>query len=125
MNAKFSGVLFVRKALQRPFGAFLRSLRDSQQSTPDQVGQRRTRVCAARIRSMSKVRVRANSTAAARYSLLSSVEEQKQATFGRLDELTPDSSFLTLAREFLDHVEFTGISKTRPAMKTAGSSRRR
>jgi integrase len=55
-----------------------------------------------------KVRVRANSTAAARRSLLSSVEEQKQAPLGRLDELTPDSSFLTLAREFMDHVEFTG-----------------
>jgi hypothetical protein len=57
---------------------------------------------------MSKVRVRANSTAAARPSLLSSVEEQKQAPLGRIDELTPDSTFLALAREFMDHVEFTG-----------------
>jgi hypothetical protein len=50
-----------------------------------------------------KLRVRANSTAAARRSLLSSVEEQKQAPLGRIDELTPDSTFLALAREFMDH----------------------
>jgi hypothetical protein len=33
------------------------------------------------------------------------VQEQKQAPLGKIDELTPDSSFLALAREFMDHVE--------------------
>lgn len=55
-----------------------------------------------------KVRVRANSTAAARRALLSSAEEQKQAPLGRIDGLTPNSTFLALAHEFMDHVEFTG-----------------
>jgi hypothetical protein len=59
-----------------------------------------------------KVRVRANSTAARR-SLLWSVEEQKQAPLGRMDELTPDSSFLALVRKSMDHVELTGYQRDR------------
>ncbi len=53
-----------------------------------------------------KLRVRASSNAAARRSLMSSIEEQ-YAPLGQVGDLSPDSSFLALAREFMDHVEFT------------------
>lgn len=56
--------------------------------------------------SYGKLRVRASSNAAARRSLMSSIEEQ-YAPLGRVGDLSPDSSFLALAREFMDHVEFT------------------
>ncbi|GAA1817324.1 tyrosine-type recombinase/integrase [Agromyces neolithicus] len=56
--------------------------------------------------SYGKLRVRASSNAAARRSLLSSIEEQ-YAPLGEVGDLSPDSSFLALAREFMDHVEFT------------------
>ena len=56
--------------------------------------------------SYGKLRVRAISNAAARRSLMSSIEEQ-YAPLGEVGDLSPDSSFLTLAREFMDHVEFT------------------
>lgn len=56
--------------------------------------------------SYGKLRVRANSNAAARRALMSSIEEQ-YAPLGQVGDLSPDSSFLALAREFMDHVEFT------------------
>lgn len=56
--------------------------------------------------SYGKLRVRAASNAAARRSLMSSIEEQ-YAPLGEVGDLSPDSSFLALAREFMDHVEFT------------------
>jgi integrase len=56
--------------------------------------------------SYGKLRVRASSNAAARRSLISSIEEQ-YAPLGEVGDLTPASSFLALAREFMDHVEFT------------------
>ena len=37
---------------------------------------------------------------------MSSIEDQ-YAPLGEVGDLSPDSSFLTLAREFMDHVEFT------------------
>jgi integrase len=56
--------------------------------------------------SYGKLRVRASSNAAARRSLMSSIDEQ-YAPLGHVGDLSPDSSFLALAREFMDHVEFT------------------
>ena len=37
---------------------------------------------------------------------MSSIEHQ-YAPLGEVGDLSPDSSFLALAREFMDHVEFT------------------
>jgi hypothetical protein len=74
--------------------------------------------------SYGKLRVRASSNAAARRSLMSSIEEQ-YAPLGQVGDLSPDSSFLALAREFMDHVEFTQEQRDTPVTRTAGSSRRR
>jgi len=54
-----------------------------------------------------KLRVSARSNAAARRALLESVEEQYATTLANSGALTPESSFLELAHEFMDHVEFT------------------
>jgi hypothetical protein len=55
---------------------------------------------------------------------MSSIEEQ-YAPLGQVGDLSPDSSFLALAREFMDHVEFTQEQRDTPVTRTAGSSRRR
>jgi hypothetical protein len=65
--------------------------------------------------SYGKLRVRASSNAAARRSLMSSVEEQF-APLGQVGVLSPDS--WTMSSSLRN-------SATRPVTRTAGSSRRR
>ncbi|GAA1774828.1 tyrosine-type recombinase/integrase [Agromyces lapidis] len=54
-----------------------------------------------------KLRVSARSNAAARRTLMESVDEQYATTLAESGVLTPESPFLDLAHEFMDHVEFT------------------
>lgn len=56
--------------------------------------------------SYGKLRTRAGSNAAARRKLMASIEEQ-YSPLGQFGDLTAGSSFLALAREFMDYVEFT------------------
>lgn len=55
-----------------------------------------------------RLRTRAKAKAQARRTLIEAVREEYQAVRTRPGGLTPESSFIDLAREFIDHVTFTG-----------------
>ncbi|MDF0515312.1 hypothetical protein PX701_16925 [Agromyces sp. H3Y2-19a] len=58
--------------------------------------------------SYGKVRTRATSRARARRTLVAAVGDQYEAAYGANDGLTPESLFIELTHEYMQHVAFTG-----------------